>query len=166
MINSFGLSLDNVIRYELDNYSTPDNWHGLGYELQYNFSAFLENIARNSECEKFIQTIIDTCLQSFNLTHDRLHYLRYVDEAQVEVLYRLIGISREEQSMQQPFRFIILIFYDKGALDIRILKKLEDEINRIAIINRVRIELTRLLIIPRSKETISAKINNTRHYEN
>jgi hypothetical protein len=164
--NDFGLSLDNVRMYAIDNYSTPDNWHNLGYELQYTFFAYLDNITRNSEREIFLQTIIDTFLQSFALTQDHVHYLRYVDEARRQVLYRAFGVSRDELAKEQPFKFIILIFYDKGPLDLRILKKSEDEINRIAISNRTRVELTKLVIIPRSKATISSKIKNIHYNEN
>ena len=166
MNNDFGLSLDNVRMYAIDDYSTPDNWHDLGYELQYTFSAFLDNITRNSEREIFLQTIIDTFLRSFTLTQDHVRYLRYVDEVRRQILYRAFGVSPDEEAKKQPFKFIILTFYDKGPLDLRILKKLEDEINRIAISNRTRVELTKLVIIPRSKAAISSKIQNVLHDEN
>ena len=88
-----------------------------------------------------------------------MSYHRWVDDARVRLLYEAFDISPEEEANKQPFKFVILVFHDKGAFDLRILKRLEDEINRIAILNRTRVELTKLVIIPRSRETISAKID-------
>ncbi len=166
MNNDFGFSIDHALMYSIDDYSTPDNWHELGFELQYTFSAFLNNIVSNTEREKFLQTLLDTFSRIFSLSGNRLGYHRWVDSPRVRLLYKVFGISPDEEANKQPFKFVIFIYHDKGAFDLRILKKLEDEINRIAIINRTRVELTNLVIIPRSKETISSKIKKIGNNKN
>src|SRR4030067_3825235 len=117
MADDFGLSLHNVRRYEIDDYSTPDHWRDLGFELQYNFSIFWDNLILKRECENFIRSIIDCFLYTFSLTQEHLHYMRYVDEAKIQLLYKTLGLSRDGQAHGQPFKFILLIFFDKGPLD-------------------------------------------------
>lgn len=158
--NNPGFSKDNATAYSLDAYSTPDRWYGLGYELQYDFLAFFDNIPDPVGQKKFLYKLKDVFVKSFVMTEDHFRFWRWVDDGGVNLMYRIFGISPEEEAKKQPFKFVIIVYHDKRPFDLRVLKDLEDGINEIALSNNVRVELTRLLIIPRSEETIQAKIHN------
>lgn len=166
MKNNPGLYIDHALIYAIDNYSTPDNWYNLGFELQYDFAAYFENNIPNSERETFIAALINTFLSAFKLPEDHLRYFRWVDDALVNFLYKALGISPEEEAEKQPFKFVILLFHNKGPFDLRILKQLEDEIDHIASAKCIRLEITKFIIIPRSKEAIAKKVSNFDGHKN
>jgi len=68
----------------------------------------------------------------------------------------------EGNKMQPPFNMLrglqFRVIWDKGRLDLRILERLENEIDSVAILNHARVVLANLIIIPRSADTIVAKL--------
>ncbi|MFC2004850.1 DUF6717 family protein [Chloroflexota bacterium] len=161
VVNVPGFSANDTFMYAIDDYSTPDKWYKLGFELQYSLSATLDDIVTIGERDIFIQKLINTFMRVFSLRNNQMRYHRWVDDSLVRVLHEVFDVAVDEEAVEQPFRFYIRVFHDKGPFDLRILKQLESEINQIAIINRARVKLTKLIIIPRSRETIASKINST-----
>ena len=144
MSNYYGCFVNPEHRYDLDDYSTPDEWRGVGYELQYDVLTHLADFATTRAKELFLQEVIDTFLKVFNLPGNRIRYFRW---------------HSNEQDIKQPFTFIVLVYYDKGPFNLRTLNRLEVAMDRVAVENHTRVVIDRLLIIPRSKETITWKIN-------
>lgn len=164
---AFGFSRDTALLYSLDDYSTPDNWHELGYELQYNLVVFFNKIVRETDRETFMGKLVDVFWHSLALSKDHYCFGRYKDDVFAELLENTFGASIDEDSkMQPPFDSMrglnFIVYWDKGRFDLRLLKRLEDELNNTAVLNYATVFLTGLVIIPRSRETIIAKINDNK----
>jgi len=161
---AFGFSRDTTLLYSLDNYSTPDNWNGLGYELQYELVVFFNRIVREAERMEFLISLMDIFSHSFSLSQHHVVMGVISDDRLSEILENAFGVPLDEgKNMQPPFDMIrgvqYRVLWDKGRLDLRILDRLENEIDSIATLNHARVTLTNLVIIPRSAETIAKKIN-------
>lgn len=161
---AFGFSHDTALLYSLDNYSTPDNWHGLGYELQYELVVFFKRIVRETERMEFLLTLTDIFSHSFSIPQNHVAMGVIPDDRLSDVLENAFGTTLDESNnMQPPFDMIkgiqYRVLWDKGRLDMRILNRLESEIDSVAVINHARVTLANLVIIPRSAETIAKKID-------
>ena len=134
----FGFFCSRTLAYSLDNHSRLDKWHYMGYELQYHFSVHFYETVKQEDRKKFLDMLLGVFQNCFGLPRDGHCQLGVSD----------IGISEH----------VLKVFWDKGRLDLRLLKRLEDEINNVAILSRTTVELVSLIIIPRSRETIGRKI--------
>ena len=134
----FGFYRDRALAYSLDNHSRLDKWHYMGYELQYHFSVHFYETVKQEDRRKFLDILLAVFQNSFGLPRDGHCQLGVSD----------LGISEH----------VLKVFWDKGRFDLRILKRLEDEISNVAILNRATVELVSLIIIPRSRETTASKI--------
>jgi len=160
----FGFSHDTALLYSLDNYSTPDNWHDLGYELQYELVVFFNKIVRETERMEFLFTLTEIFLHSFSLPQGRVVMGVMSDDKLSDMLINAFGTPLDESNnMQPPFDMVkgiqYRVLWDRGRLDLRILNRLENEIDSIAAINHARVTLANLVIIPRSAETMAKKID-------
>ena len=134
----YGFYRDRTLAYSLDNHSRLDKWHYMGYELQYHFSIHFYETVKQEDRRKFLDTLLGVFQNSFGLPRDGHCQLGVSD----------ISISEH----------VLKVYWDKGRLDLRVLKRLEDEINNVAILNRATVELISLILIPRSRETTALKI--------
>ncbi len=160
---TFGLSRDTALLYSLDNYSTPDNWHGLGYELQYELVVFFSKIVRETERMEFLLTLAAIFSHSFSISQNHIAMDYFPDDKLSDLLENAFGVPLNEgDKMQPPFDMLkgiqFRVLWDRGRLDLRILERLENEIDSVAILNHARVVLANLIIIPRSADTIVAKL--------
>ena len=139
---AFGFDRSRALEYLLDNVSRPDKWYYVGYELQYIFTIHFHATVTEEDETKFLEMLLDAFQSSFGLPSDG-HYK--FDVPPKNVANNVEG-------------FLLKIFWDKGRLDLRILKRLEDEIHNVATLNKATVELVSLIIIPRSRGTIALKI--------
>ena len=135
---AFGFSRSQTLAYSLDNYSRPDKWYYVGYELQFRYNIHFHRTVKKEDRTGFLGVLLDAFKSSFGLVKDAHFQL--------------------EESGSKISEYLMKVLWDKGRLDLRMLNRLEDEINNVAILNRATVELVSLIIIPRSKETIALKI--------
>ena len=169
--STFGLSRDTALLYSLDDYSTPDNWHGLGYELQYDLVVFFNKIVRETERMEFLLTLSAIFSHSFSIPQNHVTMGLIPDDKLSDLLENAFGVPLDESDKMQPpfdmFRGIqFIVLWDRGRLDLRILNRLENEIDSIAIINHAQVALANLIIIPRSSETIAKQLKEIPGSEN
>ena len=160
---TFGLSRGKALLYSLDNYSRPDNWHGIGYELQYELVVFFNKIVRETDRIEFLSTLPATFSHSFSIPQDHVVMELIPDDKLSDLLENAFGIPLDEDSkMQPPFDMLrgiqFRVLWDRGRFDLRILNRLENEIDSIAVINHSQVVLANLIIIPRSSATIGSKL--------
>ncbi len=160
---AFGLLRDTALLYSLDNFSNPDDWHDLGYELQYELVVFFHKIVREVERTEFLMTLASTFSHSFSIPQNHVTMGLISDDSVSDLLEGAFGAPLDEgNKMQPPFDMLrglqYRVIWDKGRLDMRILERLENEIDSVAILNHARVVLANLIIIPRSAETIAAKL--------
>jgi hypothetical protein len=161
---TFGFSRDSALLYSLDNYSTPDNWQGLGYELQYELVVFFSKIIREVERMEFLLLIWDVFSHSFCLPQERVAMGIISDERLSDILENAFSTPLDTgNKMQPPFDMIrgiqYRVLWHSGRLDLRLLNRLENELNSVAAVNHAWIFLANLIIIPRSPETMAKKIS-------
>lgn len=161
--SAFGLSRDTALLYSLDNFSNPDYWYDLGYELQYDLVVFFHKIVREVERTEFLMTLSSTFSHSFSVPQNHVTMGLISDDSLSDLLEGAFGVPLDEgNKMQPPFDMLrglqYRVIWDKGRLDLRILERLENEIDSVAILNHARVVLANLIIIPRSAETIAAKL--------
>jgi len=135
----------------------------LGYELQYDLVIIFHKIVREVERMEFLLTLSSTFSHSFSLPQNHVTMGLYSDDSLSKLLEGAFGVPLDEgNKMQPPFDMLrglqYIVIWDKGRLDLRVLARLENEINSVAILNHARIVLANLIIIPRSAETIAAKL--------
>jgi len=162
--STFGLSRDTALLYSLDNYSTPDNWQGLGYELQYELVVFFNKIVRETERMEFLLMLAAIFSHSFSIPQNHIAMDYFPDDKLSDLLENAFGVPLNEGGkMQPPFDMLrgiqFRVLWDGGRLDLRILNRLENEIDSIAVINHAQVALVNLIIIPRSSKTIAAKLD-------
>lgn len=167
----FGLSRDTALLYSLDNFSNPDYWYDLGYELQYDLVVFFHKIVREVERTEFLMMLSSTFSHSFSVPQNHVTMGLISDDSLSDLLEGAFGVPLNEgNKMQPPFDMLrglqYRIIWDKGRLDLRILERLENEIDSVAILNHARVVLANLIIIPRSAETIAAKLKEISGLEN
>lgn len=85
------------------------------------------------------------------------------DDKLSDLLENAFGVPLNEgDKMQPPFDMLrgiqLRVLWDRGRLDLRILNRLENEIDSIAVINHAQVALANLIIIPRSSETIAKQL--------
>ena len=166
----FGFYRNRALMYHLDKDSTLDHWHNIGYELEYTFAIHFNKIVREIDRVNFLGKIIDVFTNTFALG-DWHYQLGVPAEEEVwELLEGSFGIPHGERNkLEPPFNnisgFLFKVFWDKGRLDLRILKRLEDEMNNIAILNQATVELASLIIIPRPRDTITSKVQESKERE-
>jgi len=138
-VKPFGFFQSRTLAYSLDNHSRLDKWHHMGFEMQYHFSVHYYEGVKEIDRKKFLGVLMNVFQTCFGLPKDGHCKLGASD----------IGTSEH----------VVKVFWDKGRLDLRLLKRLEDEINNISILSRATVDLVSLIIIPRSRETLGMKIH-------
>jgi len=161
--STFGLSRNTALLYTLDDFSTPDNWHSLGYELQYELVVFFNKIVRETERMEFLLTLPAIFSHSFSIPQNHVAMDLIPDDKLSDLLENAFGVPLNEgDKMQPPFDMLrgiqFRVLWDRGRLDLRILNRLENEIDSIAVINHAHVALANLIIIPRSSETIAKQL--------
>jgi hypothetical protein len=160
---AFGFSRDTALLYSLDNFSNPDNWYDLGYELQYDLVVFFHKIVRDMERAEFLITLASTFSHSFSVPQNHVTMGIISNDSLSDLLEDAFGESLDEgRKMQPPFDnrrgLQFRVIWNKGRLDLRMLKRLENEIDSEAKLNHAFVALANLVIIPRSAKTITAKL--------
>ncbi len=135
---AFGFDRSKAKAYHLDNYSTPDNWFHMGYEIEYTFNIKFQEEKEWADKREFLGEILKIFDNNFG-PMDGDHY-------KLDVPPDNIG------------EYLIKVFWDKGSFNLNILNSLENEVNKIAILNHTTVELIALIIIPRSREKLVLKI--------
>jgi hypothetical protein len=161
--NAFGFSCDTALLYSLDNFSNPDNWYDLGYELQYDLVVFFHKIVRDVERAEFLIKLASTFSHSFSVPQNHVTMGLVSDDSLSDLLEGAFGVPLDEgNKLQPPFDNLrglqFRVIWNKGRLDLRMLKRLENEIDSEAKLNHACVALANLIIIPRSAETITAKL--------
>ncbi len=119
----FGLSRDTALLYSLDNYSTPDNWHGLGYELQYELVVFFNKIIREAERMEFLLTLAAIFSHSFSVPQNHIAMDYFLDDKLSDLLENAFGVPLNEgDKMQPPFDMLrgiqFSVLWERGRLDL------------------------------------------------
>ena len=163
---AFGFRRNSALLYHLDKDSTPDDWHDIGYELEYTFTVHFNKIVREIDRVDFLGKIMEVFTNTYALGDGHYQLGVPAEEELWELLESSFGIPHgEHNKLEPPFNnisgFLFKVFWDKGRFDLRILNRLEDELNNVAILNQATVELVGLMIIPRARETITAKVKGS-----
>ena len=160
----FGLHVyDGIPGILLDSYSTPDSWFDMGYEIEFIFTVLFPIISSQSQRSKVVDDILQVSEDIFNLGkgHYKCHY--NIGSELMSHIEQYFGEKYQAYKIGSPVPeravFQINVLWDSGALDLRKLSSLANQINAIGSKEKVIITLISLCIIPRAKNTIALKQN-------
>jgi len=113
---------------------------------------------------EFLLTLAAIFAHSFSIRQNHVTMGLILDDRLSDLLENAFGAPLDEgNKMQPPFHMLrgiqFRVLWDRGRLDLRILNRLENEVDSVAILNHAHIFLANLIIIPRSGETIAAKLD-------
>ncbi len=112
---------------------------------------------------EFLFTLAAIFSHSFSIPQNHVTMDFISDDKLSDLLEKAFGVPLDEgDKMQPPFDMLrgiqFRVLWDIGRLDLRILNRLENEIDSVAVINHAQVTLVNLIIIPRSSKTIAAKL--------
>lgn len=133
--NWVGLAYVDEYPYNVDNFSTPDGWN-IGFDIVYRL-IFIFDASQNKD-ERLREGFREAFRKAFNLTDNHYETQQWPDEAFGSVFWR--------------------IYWDRQAFDLRLLKKCEENLDECAELNKAKVLLLDMVIVPRSNSYIAQLI--------